>query len=558
MSCPRESEGSSDKVDVLLSDYARTMTCLQNWRLDEHPQQYRLSENEGISFQCFLSILQSTFNLPHPPVDDTKLIMKREELLQLVAQGESETLEFKKSTGQRTAAAKTLCSMLNGQGGIILFGVTDKREVVGQKVSVKTLENLASEFRKIDPQSKPCIDKTNIGNGLSIVVVEVSPGGGPFTFDGRAYMRVGPTTQQMTRRQYERSLLFNLPQSERWEMHPATNVTLDDLDISEITRIVEEAIRRNRLDDPQTRDPMELMRGLGVLSEDGRIAHAAVILFGKRERLALSYPQCLLKLARFKGKDKTEFIDNRQEYGNAFDMLRRSQRFFRDHLPVAGRVVPEVFERIDDPLYPPIALREAIANAICHRDYGAWRESLDVAIYEDRIEIINPGYLPPGVTPKTLFRPHRSRPWNPHIAQVFFRAGIIETWGRGTIKMRDLSLAAGCPAPGIEVSDDYVLVRFRPPEGRTHGPGEPESQPESRPESQPESIQEKVLKLLESGPFSKSELAFKLGQKQISGQLKKVLLALAEEGRIEFTIPDKPTSRLQKYRLVGKGKEEEK
>ena len=205
--------------------------------------------------------------------------MELSTLRQIVPRGESATLEFKKSSGQRTEAARTLCAMLNGQGGIILIGVSDKGAIIGQKVEAKTLEDLAREFRRIDPQVKPGLESVELDNGMTVIAVEAFPGGGPYTFDGRAYMRVGPTTQLMTRRQYERALLINLPQSERWEKQPAPHVSLADLDVSEITRTVEEAIRRNRLDDPQTRDPMELLSGLGVLAEDGRIANAAAVLF---------------------------------------------------------------------------------------------------------------------------------------------------------------------------------------------------------------------------------------------------------------------------------------
>ena len=113
--------------------------------------------------------------------------------------------------------------------------------------------------------------------------------------------------------------------------------------------------------------PQELLRGLGLLNGDA-VLNAAVVLFIRPERVLPSYPQCQLKLARFRGIDKTEFIDNRQEYGNAFDLLQRAQRFLRDHLPVAGRVLPDLFERVDDPLYPPAAL--ARGGSQCHMPPG--------------------------------------------------------------------------------------------------------------------------------------------------------------------------------------------
>ena len=100
------------------------------------------------------------------------------------------------------------------------------------------------------------------------------------------------------------------------------------------------------------RNTRDLLNGLNLV-HDGRLLNAAAVLFAKANRLLPNYPQCLLKMARFRGRDKTRFLDNRQEHGNAFDLLIRGQRFLRDHLPIAGRVVSGLFERIDDPLYPP-------------------------------------------------------------------------------------------------------------------------------------------------------------------------------------------------------------
>ena len=238
-------------------------------------------------------------------------------------------------------------------------------------------------------------------------------------------------------------------------------MSITDLDQVEIVRTIDESIRRQRMDDPGTRDVKELLLGLGLLHE-GQLLNAAVVLFGTGQAMLPNYPQCLLRMARFRGRDKTEFLDNCQEVGHAFDLLIRAQRFLRDHLPVAGRIVPSLFERIDDPLYPPAALREALANALCHRDYSVGGGAVSIAVYDDRLEIASTGLLPFGLTPADLMRPHQSRPWNPLIAQVFYRRGIIESWGRGTIKMAELTTAAGLVPPEFESEGGQVLVRFRP------------------------------------------------------------------------------------------------
>lgn len=124
--------------------------------------------------------------------------------------------------------------------------------------------------------------------------------------------------------------------------------------------------------------------------------------------------------------------------------------------------MPGLFERVDDPLYPVLALREALANAFCHRDYSIGGGSVAVGIYDDRMEVTSSGRLHFGLTPDALLAPHESLPWNPLIARVMYRRGLIEQWGRGTLKIVELMEQAGLPRPAIEDAGGCVTVRFLP------------------------------------------------------------------------------------------------
>jgi ATP-dependent DNA helicase RecG len=388
--------------------------------------------------------------------------MTPEQVASWAATGESETLELKRSTGQRREGVRTLCAMLNQRGGRVLFGVEPDGRVVGRQVGDHTIEEMAQEIQEIDPPAFPGIDRVELGNGSAVLVMSVGTGQNrPYSCRGQAYRRVGNTSPPMSRDEYNRVLLERLHGEHRWENEPAAGWAAEDLDVAEIVRTVDEAIRRGRADDPGTRETVELLRGLGLMRA-GRVLRAAAMLFGRAERLEAEYPQCLLRVARFRGTDRTEFLDNRQLHGNAFDLLLKAERFLRENLPVAGRITPGVFERVDDPLYPPAALREALANAFCHRDYAIGGGSVGVAIYDDRLEVTSSGSLHFGLTAEDLFAPHESLPWNPLIARVFFRRGVIEAWGRGTIKMAELAQQAGLPMPEIEDAGGGVTVRFRP------------------------------------------------------------------------------------------------
>ena len=389
-------------------------------------------------------------------------MMTPDQITKLIATGESESLEFKETTGKRREATQSLCGMLNHRGGRVLFGITPEGDVCGQQVSDHTIEKVSAEIQRIDPPVFPTIERIPLDTGLEVLMVSVSQGHmKPYTYKDTAYYRVGNTTLAMSRDKYNQVLFERMHSDQRWENQPATGWSVDDLDTSEILLTIEESIRRNRVSDPGTRDPVELLRGLGLVKGDV-LFRAAVVLFGKTERVEVEMPQCLLRIARFHGIDRTEFLDNRQFRDNAFGLLLKAERFLRENLPVAGRIVPTLFERVDDPLYPPEALREALANAFCHRDYMIGGGSVAVAIYDDRLEITSSGTLHFGLTAEQLFVLHESLPWNPLIADVFYRRGIIERWGRGTIKMAELTALAGLPQPEIEDAGGCVTVRFRP------------------------------------------------------------------------------------------------
>ena len=388
--------------------------------------------------------------------------MTLDQITTLVASRESETLEFKSTTRQRRKAAKAMCAMLNHSGGYVLFGVSPNGDVVGQQVSDRTIEEVSAEIQRIDPPAFPEVDRVPVAGDLELVVVRVNRGSArPYMYQGVAYRRVGNTTLALSYEEYNRMLFERMHSERRWENQPATGWSIDDLDVSEIRRTVAEAVRRGRLQDPGTQDPIEMLRGLGLF-RDGILWRAAVVLFGRAERIEFEMPQCLLRVARFRGIDRSEFLDNRQFHGNAFVLLASAERFLRDTLPIAGRFESGRFERIDEPLYPPLATRESLANALCHRDYSIGGGSVGVAVYDDRMEVTSSGTLHFGLTPEKLFAAHESLPWNPLIARTFYRRGIIEEWGRGTLKMAELAASAGLPHPEIVDAGGCVTVRFRP------------------------------------------------------------------------------------------------
>lgn len=468
--------------------------------------------------------------------DDTTESTLRE-IERVVARGESAQVEFKRSTGQRSDGVKAACGMLNGNGGFVLFGVSDDGRMVGQQVSAGTLEDVARELRRIQPPPLISPEAVHRGDGRAVVLLRVPRGEGPYTYDGRPYVRVGPTTVLMPPEHYERMMLERMHPARRWETQIAQGVGLDDLDAAEVVRTTDEAVRRHRMEDPLTRGLEDLLLGFGLM-RNGELLNAAFVLFGRGDRLQSLFPQCTLRMARFRGRDMDEFVDSRREVGNAFQLFMSAQRFLRDHLPVAGRIVPGLFERVDDPLYPPVALREALANAFCHRDYGIHGGSVGIAVFDDRLEISSTGPLRFGLRPGDLLVPHPSLPWNPTIASVFYRRGLIEQWGRGTLKISELTQRAGLVRPEFHQRNGELVVRFFP---QAYVPPTTVSHELTE-------LQRELLALIsELGPSSSVALQARLSAPISNRYVLQTLGRLQEVGLIEKTGAARATA----WRLVG-------
>ena len=272
--------------------------------------------------------------------------MKPVQITDMAVSGESEALEFKETTGKRREAAMTMCAFLNQSGGQVLFGVTPTGAVTGQQVSERTIEELSAELRRINPPAFPVVERVPMDGDREVIVVTAGQGASrPYTYRGSAYRRVGNTTVPMSADEYNRMLFERMHSEQRWENQPAVGWSFDDLDVAEIRRTVAEAVRRGRLAEPLSGEPPDLLRGLGLL-RDGVLLRAAVVLFGGTERIEFEMPQCLLRVARFRGLDRMKFLDNRQFNGNAFTLLANAERFLRDTIPIAGRFEQDRFERI--------------------------------------------------------------------------------------------------------------------------------------------------------------------------------------------------------------------
>lgn len=378
----------------------------------------------------------------------------------LVSGGEHETLELKKSTSSLKEGCEDLCGLLNTTGGNLCFGVENDGTVRGQNFSDDTLRKVADHLRLIEPYPTPLgFERVRVADHRDVLVLSVTRSeSAPHTFDGRAFERIGTTTRRMRRDEFDRRLLRRPSDQHRWEVMPVPDLDWSAIDIDRVKRVVKRGIERGRI--PLGADtPEDFFANTRLLDSSGTMNAAATLLFANDP--AKWFPQAAVRMARFRGADKSSFVDQRQTTGHVFDLLDEADLFIRRHMQVAGRVEPGLFEREDSPMFPPVALREALVNAFCHRDYTIVGGAVELAIYDGRTEITSSGPLPFGLRIADLLGTHSSNPRNPILADVLYRTGYIEKFGRGIGIIIELCTRAGHPTPEFEDRRGEVVVRFR-------------------------------------------------------------------------------------------------
>jgi ATP-dependent DNA helicase RecG len=261
-------------------------------------------------------------------------------------------------------------------------------------------------------------------------------------------------------------------------------------------------------------------------------------------------------MGRFRGTEVTgEIVDNRQEHMNAFAMVRDGMAFLERTMPLGARFPEGKIFREDRFPVPPDALREILLNAVMHRDYSHYSGYVAIVVFDDRIEIRSYGRLPNGVTVKQLSGRHDSKPTNPLIAGAFHRTGAVEVWGRGTNRVIAMCKKHGAPPPAFEERSGFLIVTFKVQlvaEGTARVGSQVESKVASRVESAG-GLEDRIAAAARRGPLSKSEIAVEVGKQKADGQLHSVVRQMLQKGLLEYTLPDKPNSRLQKYRLSPAG-----
>lgn len=469
-----------------------------------------------------------------------------EDIKKLIAQTENEQVEFKETTGQLERGMETLCAFLNGEGGTVLFGVTDKGKIIGQEVADVTKRNIAESINRLEPMATVQVSYISLSNSNKKIValyVENSRLNRPFCYKGRPYCRVESMTSTMPQAVYNQLLMVRDEAKYRWELFANTTLSIEDMDDNEILKTVRLGIECGRLPENTGYNVSVILERLGLLA-NGILNNAAAVLFANRE--LIEYPQCLLRLARFKGTNKMVFIDNQRIQGNLFKLLDAAMAFIFKHLSLSGTT--EELEREEHLTIPYKAIREGVINSLCHRQLRTPGGSVGIAIYDDRVEIENPGTFPRDWDMEKMKSEHCSEPQNPLIANVLYKRKLLESWGRGISLMTEECQKANLPEPEFKLSNGFVILIFR------HRENYRISTTQVPHKYRISSIQvQSLLNIMEYNTYSVKEMMELLDLKNRSYFSKEYLKPAIETGMLEPIFPDQLKSPKQKYRLTEKG-----
>lgn len=464
---------------------------------------------------------------------------------------ESQTIEWKRQWKDEYLA--WLCGFANSIGGTLIIGKND----VGEPVGVVNAKELMTELPNKIRDGLGIVVEINLCHegGKDLLEIKVPSYPVPISYKGSYYVRSGATNQRLTGNALESFILNKRGVS--WDSLPLPSFNMSDISKEAVERFKHLTKRKGRIQPGYLDEPKEILfERLGLL-KSGYLTNAAMLLFSHDPQ---KWQQgAFVKLGFFRNHADLEYQDEIR--GPLIDQIDRVIEVL--HLKyMKARITYEGIQRIERYFVPDAALREAILNAICHKDYSR-SIPIQISVYKDQLYIGNVGKLPEYWTLDELLGKHTSVPFNPSIANVFYLAGHIESWGRGIEKIFNACRAENVPEPIFKVHPGDIMIHFTAPEGFAELGGKDSKQNaiqdtvhDTVHDTEQDTGHDKRICLLKFCivPRDRAEIQKHTGIKSRPHFTKKYLAPLLEENLLEMTLPDKPTSKNQRYMTTQKGR----
>lgn len=361
---------------------------------------------------------------------------------------ESQNIEWKESW--RDEYLKWICGFANAQGGCIYIGVDDAGRVIGVQNGKRLLEEIPNKIQ------------TNLGfladvnllskNDLEYIEIIVSPSSYPVSYKGEYHFRSGSTKQVL--RGTALTEFISSKTGIRWEDSVIEGVDVEDLDKESFDIFRREAVRSKRMTkDDLNMSNAELLDSLDLL-KDGKLTRAAVLLFHRTPQKWMF--GTYTRIGKFgKGSD-LQYQD--EVIGSLFMQAERViELIYLKYLKAP--ITYDNLTRVETYPFPKDAVREALYNALVHSRWSAGIP-IQIRIEDDAMYISNECVFPSDWTMESLLQRHQSRPYNPKIARAFFRAGYIESWGRGIQKIFEVCNEYGALQPEYVVHSEDIMLKL--------------------------------------------------------------------------------------------------
>ena len=363
-------------------------------------------------------------------------------------QNESQIIEYKESW--RDEYLKWICGFANAQGGRILIGVNDKKEVVGVENAKRLMEDIPNKVRDV----LGIIVDVNLHekDGLDYIEILVDPYPYPINYKGEYHYRSGSTKQELKGAALDQFLLRKRGMT--WDAVPQPNMKVEELDSKSIEIFKQQAVRSQRMSKADLEgNNRELLEKLHLFEGDYLKRSAALLFHNDPEKYITG---AYIKIGFF--KTDADLLYQDEIHGSLFQQVRQTMDLLTTKY-LKSIISYDDLQRIDKLPVPRSALREAVLNSIVHKSYGSFIP-IQISVYDDKLMIWNAAALPTGWTIETLMKKHSSQPYNPEIANAFFRAGEIEAWGRGIERILSACMEADIQMPEWNFDGSGLWVTF--------------------------------------------------------------------------------------------------
>jgi ATP-dependent DNA helicase RecG len=425
---------------------------------------------------------------------------------------ETQNIEYKESW--RDEYIKWICGFANAQGGKIYIGLSNNGIASGLPDAKKLLEEIPNKTRDVLGIVIDVNLKTKNKKNYIEIVVDAYPN--PVSYKGQYHYRSGSTKQELKGAALDRFILKK--QGKRWDAVPIPNLSIKHLSAQAIRYFKQKAATTTRVDESVLKEKTAgLIEKLNLKADQTYLKRACALLFFDNPEKYIT--GAYIKIGFFESDADLLYQD--EVHGNLFEQSEKAlDLLVTKYLKAA--ISYDGLHRVETLPLPQSALREALLNAIVHKDYGSGNP-IQISVYHNKLDIWNEGQLPEDWTIASLKAKHPSRPYNPDVANAFFRAGLIETWGRGTVKIVSDCKKAKVPVPDFEYELSGFSIKFTFPPSAV--------KKTATVINLKDSSAEKVLKLIaEDGSLTVSEMADQIKVSEIT--IKRLLKALKKEGKI--------------------------